>query len=292
MPVTVNERVTSRQYTDGEDPALTTEWFIDGTDDEIIASQNLKNSTPLQYPGASAQMLRRSIVVTPIGDPEDTLRWFGTVEYGSGGGGSSRPPEAGEKFFNFDTGANTDRRFQSINTVSSTAAPGKGDAPDYEGNINATKDGTEGVDVYASDFRFSETHYFGPEDITDAYIKTLTELNGRTNTGAFRGYAIGEVLFLNASGSRRGTDDDDGWEISFNFAVKLTIPSGLKIGSITMPAAIKGWDYIWVTYKEKVDDNSKWMVNVPLAAYVEQIYETASFARLNIGTDAWYTGVV
>ena len=83
---------------------------------------------------------------------------------------------------------------------------------DSEGNVN-------GIDITMPVMNFSETHYFRASKVTTAYKKRLAELTGTVNNGKFKGYAPGEVLFLGASGSRRGKHSDDDWEITFRFAV-------------------------------------------------------------------------
>ena len=44
----------------------------------------------------------------------------------------------------------------------------------------------------------------------------------------------------------------------------------------------KGWEYLWVKYAEQEDENAKTLVQQPIAAYVERVYDEASFAPLEI----------
>ena len=111
---------------------------------------------------------------------------------------------------------------------------------------------------------------------------TLMGLTGAVNNAVFRGFQAGEVLFLGAGGSRRGTDPDDRWEISYKFAASPN-QTGMAVGSI---AGIqkRGWDYLWVQYGEDVDATAKVLIKKPIAVYVEQVYPIASFAGLGIGS--------
>jgi len=73
---------------------------------------------------------------------------------------------------------------------------------------------------------------------TDRMLATslnLFILTGRVNQAAFKGFAAGEVLFLGASGSKRGDGD---WEITFNYAASPNV-TNLPVGSITV-ASKKG----------------------------------------------------
>jgi hypothetical protein len=113
--------------------------------------------------------------------------------------------------------------------------------------------------------------------VDQAYKLTLFNLTGRTNNAVFKGFAAGEVLFLGASGSKRGSNL---WEITFRFAASPNV-TGLTVGSIT-GIAKSGWDYLWVRYADAEDQNV--LVKQPIAVYVERMYESGNFAGLLIGT--------
>lgn len=135
----------------------------------------------------------------------------------------------------------------------------------------------EGVDITAPVYNFSETHYIDDALVTDAYKGTLFLLTGKTNQAAFRNFAVGEVLFLGASGTKRGKDD---WEITFKFAASPNV-TNLQIGSITV-ASKRGWELLWVRYTDVEDLTARMLVKQPVAAYVEQVYEEGDFSGLGI----------
>ncbi len=58
--------------------------------------------------------------------------------------------------------------------------------------------------------------------------------------------------------------------------------TGISVGPIT-GIAKKGWEYLWVRYADVEDTASNTLVKQPVAAYVEKVYEEASFAGLGIG---------
>ena len=62
----------------------------------------------------------------------------------------------------------------------------------------------EGVDIAIPVYNFSETHYKSAASVSTSYRLALFRVTGTVNSSSFRGFAAGEVLFLGASGSRRG----------------------------------------------------------------------------------------
>jgi len=116
--------------------------------------------------------------------------------------------------------------------------------------------------------------------VTQAYKGTLFRLTGKVNSGSWKGFNEGEVLFLGASGSRRGTNADSDWEITFRFAASPNV-TGLSVGSIN-GIAKKGWEYLWVRYADQEDTSANTIVKRPVAAYVERVYDEGNFGGLGI----------
>ena len=138
------------------------------------------------------------------------------------------------------------------------------------------------MDITVPVYQFSETHYLTNDQVTPSYKGTLFSLTGKVNTGAFKGFQPGEVLFLGASGSRRGTDPDDDWEITFRFAASPNA-SGISVGSIS-GISKKGWEYLWVMYGKLDDSDTGTMKALPSVVYVERLYDLKDFSELGIGT--------
>ncbi len=96
---------------------------------------------------------------------------------------------------------------KDVTSALATSLAGTGQtAPNFRGAIGVTADSVEGVDIAVPVYQFAETHYQPDSVITPTYKGTLFSLTGRTNNGAFKGFAAGEVLFLGAAGSKRGLD--------------------------------------------------------------------------------------
>lgn len=268
MAITVTEKFESRRSTKGDNPSAELVYTVRGTNDDLAARAQAETTSP----GTYDSLPRQSISVEPIGDE----LWEAVVRYGRT---SASLPTPGESIFSFDTGGGTQHITQSKETVSSHA-PSGASAPDFGGAIGVTADGVEGVDITVPVYQFAETHYFADEQVTAAYKGTLFSLTGKVNSGSFKGFQPGEVLFLGATGSRRGTGPEDDWEITFRFAASPNA-SGISVGPIS-GISKKGWEYLWVRYADQEDAGSHAIVKRPVAAYVERVYDEGNFAGLGI----------
>jgi len=271
MPIVIEEKFDSRVSIAGDNPSVELRYIVFGTSDDLAAKSELASGSPDTYDG----LPRQTIQIDPLANDI----WEGTVRYGLTD--QSPPPQTGESSFAFDTGGGTQHITQSRGTVAAYAPAGE-TPPDFQGAIGVTDNGVEGVDVTVPVYQFSETHYLDDDLVTPAYKGTLFALTGRVNNGSFKGLAAGECLFLGAAGSKRGTDVDDDWEITFRFAGSPNV-TGLNVGPIT-GISKKGWEYLWVRYADIEDEAAQRLVKRPIAAYVEQVYEYGNFAALGIGT--------
>lgn len=265
MPLTLTERVSSRRWGGG---AVTFDYVLTGTSDDATARNLLTSSIPASYSGLARNDDSINIEPVWVDTTSGDGQWECTVQFG---------PMA-ESNFTFDTSGGTQHITQSLSTVNKYAPSGQ-TAPDFKGGVGFKKDGFEGVDVTLPVYSFGETHFLDDATVTNTYKGTLFTLTGRTNNASFKGLADGECLFLGASGSKRSGDL---WEIQFRFAASPN-RTGITVGDITNIAK-KGWEYLWVLYADQVDDDAAAMVQRPLAAYVEKVYEDGSFAGLGIGT--------
>lgn len=269
MPITVTEKFESRRSTKGDTPSAELLYTVRGTNDDLAARSAAEAESPSTYDG----LPRQTVSVEPIGFE----LWEATVRYAQTQ--SSGFPQTGESVFSFDTGGGMQHITQSKQTVSSYAASGT-TAPDFKGAIGVTADGVEGVDITVPVYQFSETHYLPASQVTQAYKGTLFNLTGKVNSGAWKGFNAGEVLFLGASGSRRGSGADSDWEITYRFAASPNA-SGISVGPIS-GISKKGWEYLWVRYADAEDEGSQTIVKRPVAAYVERVYDQANFSALGI----------
>jgi len=272
MAITVTEKPESRESASGENPSATLVYTVRGTADDVQARGALAAEAPATHDG----LVRKTWNVEPVhidaGDPDACL-WTGAVRYGRT---SAPEPETGDSAYHFDTGGGTQHVTQSLSTVARYAPAGQ-TPPDFKGAIGVTHDSVEGVDVTVPVYHFSETHYKADAEVTSAYKATLFGLTGKVNNAAFKVFAAGEVLFLGASGSKRGEED---WEITYRFAASPNA-TNIQVGDITV-AAKKGWEYMWVRYADAEDTGAKAIVKRPASAHVEKVYHLADFAGLGI----------
>jgi len=266
--MSIAEKPTSRSATEGVDnnASATLEYIVRGTDDDAAVHALVQATIPAFYRGLSYQ----SYSIDPVHvDQSDAVGcWDVSAQYGV------KDPQ--ESTFTFDTGGGTQHITQSLETKGSYPAPGLV-APNFAGAIGVTHEDVQGVDITVPVYNFGETHYIDDALVTDTYKGKLFSLTGKTNEDAFRNFAAGEVLFLGASGSKRGKDD---WEISFKFAASPNVED-LEIGPITV-ASKRGWELLWVRYADAEDAAAKVLVKQPVAAYVERVYEEGDFADLGI----------
>jgi hypothetical protein len=176
--------------------------------------------------------------------------------------------EAPEPETSFDTAGGTQHITQSLATTRYPLL-----APDLQGTIGYDGENVNGVDIPMAAFNFQELHYLTDEQVDGAAYQVLT---GKINADTFRGFAPGELLFLGAYGRKRGKNGL--WEITFKFSAQEN-KTGLEVGSIT-GIAKRGWDYLWVRYGETTSGNNR--IKVPVAVYVEEVYEEGAFSALGI----------
>jgi hypothetical protein len=169
------------------------------------------------------------------------------------------------------TGASTHLN-QSLRTRGTYAAPGKV-APNYQGAIGVSDSGVAGVDITVPAFEFSVRKKF--EFVSTAYLLAMVAMTGRVNSSSWSIFAPGEALFLGGEG---GEDDQNWVDVTYHFAARPN-EMNLTIGNIT-GVSKQGWDYLWVKHCEEVIGDR--VLQVPEAAYVEQVYPEANFNALGI----------
>jgi len=261
MSIAMIERPQSREAEEGESKSSAELIYTAvGSDDDVAIRAAVESTIPSDYLGLPLASYRIS--------PQGNGIWEVVARY------DSREPDPDESQYTFDTGGGTQHITQSISTVASYDSEG-GTAPNFKQAIGVSTDSVEGVDITVPVFNFTETHIIADTLVTGTYKLALFALTGQVNNAAFKGFAAGEVLFLGASGSKRGTDD---WEITFRFAASPNV-TGLTIGDIT-GVAKKGWEYLWIRYADAEDEHT--LVKQPVAAYVEQVYQYGDFSGLGI----------
>lgn len=278
MSPTVTQILEGTELATGDRREATLSYYVKGAIDEADALTAVGATAPDFYLGLARQGRRAK----PIGNDQYvvTARYSNDVSNDTQDdpGSSITPPT--ESSYQFSTGGGSETMFVSLQTMQGLAAPGipNPTVPDYDGGINVTDDGAQGVERTVPVFNFSETHYKTSAQVTQAYIGSLFALTGTVNTAAFKGFAAGEVLFLGASGSKRGAFGD--WELTYNFAASPNITNG-TVGTFT-GVNKQGWDYLWFQFEDIEDTAAKQLVRRPAYLFVERVYKRADFSLLAI----------
>ncbi|MEI8080607.1 MAG: hypothetical protein WCI74_02030 [Actinomycetes bacterium] len=154
-------------------------------------------------------------------------------------------------------------------------------SPDLSGAILVDDDSVKGVDVVIPALQWTEQYDVPSLYITGTYIKTVARLTGTTNSGGFRGFAAGEVLFLGCSGQQQWDEEigEGPWNLSFKFTASENLTNA-TIGGIT-GINKKGHEYLWMKYGNDVVGGK--LVKKPTACYVNRVYRSEDFSGLGIG---------
>jgi len=268
MPAIVEELFQGRTETVADKSTAEIQYLVTGAADEAEVKVAVIDGTPEYY----GEMSRKAIEIT---ERLNENSWKVTVRYETPEYNNEEEPEP---TFSFDTGGGTQHITQSLLTVGKYP----NDAPDLGGAIGFDGENVNGVDIVQPVMNFSETHWLKPAKMTSAYKKGIANITGTMNDGTFRDYDPGEVLFLGASGTRRGKDADSLWEVSYKFAVSPN-RANFTVGDITVQQKY-GWDYMWIRYANKIDNAKKSLIKRPVAVYVERVYKISEFSALGIGS--------
>jgi hypothetical protein len=155
-----------------------------------------------------------------------------------------------------------------------------GNGPNYQGAINVSPNGVEGVDVVVPKFEFTIDKVLPKGTLYFDYLKVLMQLTGTVNGAPFGPFARGEVLYLGADFSVKG-----GGDTSFNHkfvgSPNRTTANGnaLSFGDITNVEKL-GHEYLWVDYVAA--ESQGFVIRQPRSVHVHQVYPFADFTALRI----------
>ena len=236
----------------------TVTYIVEGTDSDITACTSAYEFAPEDFseiPKKSASVAERLT---------DTA-WKIEVNYGSesksssGDGGS----EDDEATMNFDCSAGTKHMTQAIEQTCVYA--GSGEKKDSSDEASAVpigwngKDGSEseaaGVDISIGELRETYTKTMSKSKVTGtSWKRKVAELVGKVNSGSFKGWNAGEVMFLGCSYSAPSKGSKK-VSVSFHFAIRLNeskaTVAGQNVGSV------KGFEYLWALTDDEVKDGER-----------------------------------
>jgi hypothetical protein len=154
----------------------------------------------------------------------------------------------------------------------------------FRGAINVDRDTKGnlkigGVDVEVPLLGFSLDVSIRQPSNPPEFARTLCRAMHKTNSATWYGFSPGEVLFRGArvSGKLRGK-----WQMQYQFAASENINVNIPgIGNIPK----RGFDYLWVHSKPKIDNTDEGDLLVPAAYHVftHIMYDEFDFRQLGIG---------
>lgn len=127
-------------------------------------------------------------------------------------------------------------------------------------------------------FNFSESYSVDALNVTQPFKYNIFQLTGKVNGAPYKGFGKGEVLFLGATGSRRGYEK---WRITYKFAASPNVVNMAIGGATDFVVTKEGWEYLWVRFDEHVNQHR--LIKIPTAYYVERVYPYGNLASLGIG---------
>lgn len=259
----------------------TVTYIVEGTEDDITACTSAYEFAPDEFseiPKKSASVAERLT----------ENAWKIEVNYGSESKSSSGDSgsEDDEATMNFDCSAGTKHMTQAIEQTCVYA--GSGDSKDSSDEASAVpigwngKDGSEseaaGVDVSIGELRETYTKTMSKSKVTGtSWKRKVAELVGKVNSGSFKGWNAGEVMFLGCSYSAPSKGSKK-VSVSFHFAIRLNeskaTVAGQNIGSK------KGFEYLWALTDDEVRDGER--KRKVRKIYKAVVCETDGFGGLGI----------
>ena len=112
-----------------------------------------------------------------------------------------------------------------------------------------------GVDVSIGELRETYTKTMSKSKVTGtSWKRKVAELVGKVNSGSFKGWNAGEVMFLGCSYSAPSKGSKK-VSVSFHFAIRLNeskaTVAGQNVGSV------KGFEYLWALTDDEVKDGER-----------------------------------
>jgi hypothetical protein len=167
-------------------------------------------------------------------------------------------------------------------------------AVNFNRAIGVSREGVAGTDVTAPKLEFQMIRNF--QGMTLSYIRDCHKLTGTTNDSVFYGYERGPAAVPGRE--RHAVAEQPGRRprplcardvplrrIGQRHRVDLDLVPDDASGNHLLRVDKKGWEYLWVYYKDDVDAASNTMRPRPDAFYVEKVYEDGDFRRLLIGVE-------
>ena len=195
----------------------------------------------------------------------------------SGGSFSNADDEDESATMSFDCGGGTKHLLYSLAQKKVYGDKDAGGAIGWNGKTGSEMEIT-GVDIPTAQLRETYTRTMKISALTTSYKRNVASLVGKVNSGSFKGWSEGEVMFLGMSYSTPAKDAEK-VTVTFNFSIQPN-ESEVKIGEHTVSKM--GFEYVWALSKTTADnENHTPEVRID-GLYKDQVCEYASFSVLGL----------
>ena len=265
-------------------------YILTGYASASAARTALLAAAPTTFNGLSLRPTEVSVEEQETVDGSGNRDYIGRAGYGTPGGTRTPSPDldTGNTRISISTAGGSVKITQSLDTVASYPNPG---AADHDGAIGVTEQGPQGTTILTGGLDITITKIVDSTDLDISYLNdivSLTTPNPHTNNATFShtdtdgrqiSLAAGEALFIGMQNTPRGDGTD---ELRFNFKGSANLTDALPNSPWTIVKG--GWQHLWLSYEKQENGvgADKRLVSTPIAAYVEQVYESGDFSLLGL----------
>ncbi len=267
MPeVTITERDVSGEAEDSANGYVTLLFNASGSDDynDVVAALGV-------IPSVYNNLVRQGITREPLGGGH----WILRARYAAVS--QPEPPlQYGDpERITWQSVSTTVRRTHA-ELIAAFAPPG-GDVPNNGEALNVTEDGVEGTDVDYATGRMTITQVITSGQASTAYGKLLAKYCRlkAVNDAEWRGFAAGEVRFIDFEMSSRG---DGYWDLTRIFDVDENVTGGTFAGVTGISK--KAHEYMWALTQRTEDATAKRVVEETVCVSVHRVYPEIDFTLL------------
>ncbi len=193
---------------------------------------------------------------------------------GSGGSSSGDDDDEEDTVMSFDCGGGTKHLTHSIKQTKVKGDIDAGGAINWNGKFGSEMQ-ISGLDVPTAQLRETYTKNMKVSKLTTAFKRKVASLVGKVNSGSFKGWSAGEVMFLGMSYS---TPDKKSQKVQVTFNFSIQPNESTKVGGVSVSK--KGFEYAWAIQGSTAEGSAAKVE--PKAVYVDQVCEYESFSGLGI----------
>ena len=254
---------------DGEFTEISVQFLASGVRDEAEALEAVREAAPPEWGGLPLESLEIS-----ARDAEEVFTVEVKYKNRESSTSSSREDGEEEPTVSFDCGGGTMHLTHSYSQRVAYGTKKAGGAIGWNGKTGAEMS-IAGVDVPTAQLRETYTKVMRLSRITTAYKRKVAKLVGKVNSGSFKGWSRGEVMFLGMSYSCPAKKSTKVL-VSFNFAVQPNESVSIAGHRIEK----KGFEYAWALSRT-LDDGGTPKADVE-AIYVDEVCRYDSFSKLGL----------